>query len=189
MKRLGQILFLIFLLWIGLWPSQVLGTKCDCRPEINAEAEAQGTCEKTQDDAKWCKLKFNSAIGKDTPEQMEFFNKVEKFLSRKFDNVKSAMVVNEVPPEKWDRSFVTEHFATLFAVALYDTAPERMVEIFKILQTNSEKLLEFVKGEERFQKIEKYNVTGSCGCLEFVDGLFSTMVKTRHSFATKGCRK
>jgi hypothetical protein len=156
---------------------------------MNAEAEGLGTCEKTQDDAKWCKLKFNSVTGKETPEQKEFFKTVDKFLGQKLDNVQSSMVVNEVPPENWDQSFITKHFAALFAVALYDTAPDRMVGIFNILQKHTEKLLQFVKGEEHRQKIEGYNVTGSRGCLEFVDGSFSTMVKTRYSFATRGCSK
>jgi hypothetical protein len=185
-------LFIVF----GSTPASA--TKCDCKPEINAEAEGIGTCEKTQDDSKWCKLKFNSATGRDTPEQKELFETLKKYMgsAAPLDNVKAADAVNQVPPDKWDKTFIADYLASLFAVALYDTAPERIPGIVKILQAYPDKLLRFVQDDEvrrdqfevgGFRRTEKYSVTGSRGCLQFVEQSFSALVKTRHSFATKGC--
>lgn len=180
---------LLFLFLLIAMPAGVGATRCDCRPEFEVYAEADGICEVTRDDKKWCEIRFNSSTGTG-PRQKEFFEAVAKQGVQIGDNVKAAQTLNTTPPEQWDKSAIEQDLATLVAVALWERAPNRIKPMVDLVRKASDKIVELMKmppmAVEQFST-EGYLVTTSRGCIDIDDKVFAVMIKTRFSEAVNRC--
>jgi len=175
------------------FPSATGTTVCDCRPEFNTSAEAQGTCEVAKDDTKWCNIKFNNGTGERTARQQEYLSALKGYGLPTYDNVGAAVFVNKTSPDKWDVAFVQKNLPALIAVALWDVAPERMKATINLLSSydNARLILsgfQTRQGDSQSLKLGAYQATASWGCLELVQGQFSVVIKTVHSAANLGCK-
>jgi hypothetical protein len=156
--------------------SFVSAATCDCRPEFNTEAEGNGWCSRTKENAQWCKLKFNeeSATGTDQPQ----FIAAVKQLGVTVNVVAASKTLNSVPPSDWKPEFIDTHMLTLFSIALWNVAPERLKEIANIMRNNRDQLLKLVTGTGGAIDREGYLIDGIRGCLQFRRQTFATMVRT-----------
>jgi hypothetical protein len=164
-------------------------TRCNCRPEFEVYSEADGICELTRDDKKWCEIRFNGSTGSG-PRQAEFFAAVEKQGLKIADNVKAAQRLNTMPPEAWDKAVIENDLVALIAVALWERAPEKIKPIAELVRKSSDKILQYMKlppaAVEKFAS-DRYLFTVSLGCIDIDDKVFSVMIKTRFSEAVNRC--
>lgn len=165
---------------------------CDCKPEFNTTAEGPGTCQVAKDNAKWCKIKFNSGTAVGTTRQEEFRETLKKFGLPSYDNVTAAQMVNLSSPDKWDANFVQANLPPLIAVALWDVAPERIKPVTGLLSAadRTQAIAGWLKARPpRSETLDfgPYKGVVSWGCLELVQGQFSVIIKTAYSASTRGC--
>jgi len=186
-RILHVLLAVIFVVAANPW--RAFGTRCDCRPEYAVYAEAEGVCELTRDDRKWCEIKFNSSTGRGA-RQAEFVQALSKFGVEVSDNFTAAQQFNMVEPEKWDNKFIDEYLTSLLAVALWERAPDRVKPIIELVRNASEQILKSMKREpkevDKFP-LAQYTATVSRGCLDLADEVFAVMIKTRFSEANERC--
>lgn len=160
----------------------VQATTCDCRPDFNTEAEGNGWCSRTKEDAKWCKLKFNEESA--TASQQEFMNTMTQLAIKTVDVANATKILNTVPLSNWKIEFIDNYWLTLFSITLWDIAPDKLREIAVIIQKNRDRLFSMVTKDGGDFNSDGYRIDGSPGCLQFTKAAFSTMVRT--AFAQKG---
>lgn len=179
----------IVLLSIVLGMSLAAATQCDCKPEFQVSSEGEGTCEVARDDRKWCVIKFNAGGTARPPRQQAFAEATQKIAGFTFDAVDAARRVDTTPPQAWDEAFVRNYLAALFAVALWDRAPDRMKPIVGLVREKAAALVgPLQKGAEaEHVDLGDYQAWASQGCLEVAQRDFSVMVKTRFSSAVLRC--
>ena len=184
--RLLKLGAFLFATWV---PESAGATRCDCRPEFDVYAEADGVCELTRDDKKWCEIRFNSSTGTG-PRQAEFIDTVAKTGVKISDNVKASQRLNTLLPESWGKDAVEEDLVTLLAVALWERAPERIKPISELVRKEAARILDLMKMHpskvEQFTA-DRYLVTTSRGCIDIDDKVFAVMIKTRFSEALNRC--
>lgn len=171
------------------FPRPALATRCDCKPEFEVYAEADGVCEVTRDDKKWCEIRFNSSTGTGTRQQ-EFFQTLSRLEVKVFDNFKAAQEFNRVEPEKWNKDFIEQYLTSLLAVALWEKAPERIRPILQSVRNASARILPLITtGPKKVEQLslERYKATISRGCIDLDDGVFAVMIKTRFAESNQRC--
>jgi len=168
---------------------------CDCKPEFNVTAEGPGPCARTKDDAKWCRIKFPVASDAET-RKTEFDRVMQKLDLPRYNVAAAAVSVNSTPPDAWDLAFVQRSLPPLVAVALWDLEPRRIKPLVRALSERAvaaqvlegwqSKPPEFVSLSAPVAAAS-YRVIVSRGCVEFVDGLFSLLIRTSFASASRGC--
>lgn len=169
---------------------RVEATQCDCKPEFEVASEAEGTCEVTRDDKKWCRIKFNTGSTASGPRQQEFVEAVKKLTGLTFDHtLEASRIVNMTEPEKWDEAFVREHLAALFAIAVWDSAPERLKTVVSLVRDRAREFVGPLQKREQQTRLELggYRAVVSYGCVDLSERDFSVMVKTRFSTTPRRC--
>jgi hypothetical protein len=180
----------IILIIATIRPQTAVATKCDCRPDFPVESEADGTCEVTRDDKNWCVIKFNSSTGQATPRQTEFLDALGRSRLPQFDNVVASNRFLSVAPELWDLTFIQDHLAALLAVALWDSAPQRLPVVISLIRENARELLPAIQDRSQrvtTRRLGNYSAALSYGCFELSERDFSVMIKTRFSTAPRRC--
>ncbi len=156
----------------------VTATVCDCRPEFETESEGSGVCSKIKDDKRWCKTKFGTAATRPGDQRSQEFTARLKTLGLPpVDPVKAVQEVAK-PPEEWTTTTVTESLTTVFTIALWDTAPDRLKEAVDLIRKEAGRVLDAAKSEGRRFHSGRYDIGASRGCVQLTEGSFSTMVRT-----------
>lgn len=152
-------------------------TQCKCR-QHPSEAEATGTCSRTEDPS-YCTLKFTTT----TPEEYrEFVSRLKRIgIGPPRDALRFAF---QNPPENWSDSDIAAVLPPLFAVSQRTAFQDETARIGQNLQEaakNNEFVIAFVKSEREAVEIrlKDYRATVSRGCVELQRDKLFTMVKTR----------
>jgi hypothetical protein len=168
---------------------------CDCKPEFNVIAEGPNPCTRTKDDAKWCRIKFPVASDAET-RKMEFDRVMQELDLPRYNVAAAAVSVNRTRPDAWDLVFVQRSLPPLVAVALWDLEPRRIKPLVRALSERAvaARVLEGWQSKPPgFVSLSApvapapYRVIVSRGCVEFVDGLFSLLIRTSLASASRGC--
>ena len=153
---------------------------CNCRPEINAEAEGIGVCEIIKDNAKWCKIKFNAGRGVKPKERIKFESFVYNAGLNYFYFEGSTMAVLKSPPEIWSKDLVMKSLNSFLIHALWDISPDRLNGIVKLVQEYHKKIFKFIKIKEKEHTIEMlpYKAFISYGSFGISENSFSVFIIT-----------
>ncbi len=167
---------------------RALATVCDCRPQFETSAEASGVCSRTQDDTKWCKLKFGYGATQAGGEKNGPFTEALQNHKISVADVTKALPEVSRPPDQWTLTTVQQYVPAMFAVALWDTAPARLNDVLKTIQSQAERILTAARGDPATFRAGEYQVEAAQGCIQLIDGNFSTMLRTRYAKPPDGRR-
>jgi|GEM_PF-4087256 len=168
---------------------------CDCKPEFNVTAEGPGSCVRAKDDGKWCRIKFPGA-SQANARKNEFDRLMQKLGLPEYDVAAAAASINSRSPEEWNLAFLDHNLPPLVAGALWDLEPQRIKPLVKALSDTkaAKRILEGWQSRpptlvELSLHTESggYKLAVSHGCMEFVDGPFSLLIKTSFASASKAC--
>ena len=188
------------------------GTSCKCRRH-NAEAEATGTCSRTED-SKYCTLKFSATPPGYREVFVEFIDQVNDEIG---PQVPISTDVNETlnfafrtRPSDWDEAQLRHHLPLLFAISqreIYDEYRDRQglshvnyrfrtttFRVARLIDENARQIMENWRDEDslgspvytQYFNYAEAEISYGCIQLNFGDGV-ETMVKTRFSLGGYFC--
>lgn len=190
------------------------GTKCDCKRH-NAEAEASGTCSRTEDDS-YCTLKFSATprayrrVFADFLQQVESEVRWQTNQDFRISDVDAALNFSwRTPPFDWEAPHIRQYLPVLFAISQRETIsddrrPGLSDHNYRFRQTTFDVTTFIVEStdailqgwqdrdtmSDRAIAIELHNrvrATVSYGCIQVnLEGV-ETMVKTAFSLGGYGC--
>jgi hypothetical protein len=160
------------------------GTKCKCISHP-AEAEALGTCSRTEDD-KYCTLVFTT-----TPqEEYDDFKKRLQSFNLMIDPREALKMAYNTPPNEFRDDQLKEILPILFAISQRTHFQNLTPHIAKLFSTNLKEIFGPYKGRGKSVKkinVGNFNAIISYGCIELRQNKIFTMVKTRWSNAEFFC--
>ncbi len=181
MLKNGSILLLLSL----ALDSPPLADRCTCKPHIQADGVGETTCSVAKDDSKWCEIRFSGASEKPSS---NFTEDLSRLSNRGLVRELALQRLGTVPPEDWNREFVIGFIPAM----LEDVVPaERLKSMTEVLGHAASDILPALKTRSHTFKefpLRGYQTVVSYGCVDFVAGDFSAMVKSQFSEATDRCR-
>lgn len=162
-------------------------TTCAC-PTIPAKATATGECSR-HETATSCSLVFSDA----TADQ---YSPIHERLSR-FElptNIDSTLrLAALVPPDEWPADFAFVHLPILVALSFPDDEVESFLLLRSVLSEHTDLIGSAIANRElrtraELRELGDFRTALSFGCFEIATSRFSSVVKTRWSSATVGCR-
>ena len=206
-------LFLLFTLMVSVAEA---GTSCKCKRH-KAEAEASGTCSRTED-SNYCTLKFSATPPEHRQAFIEFLQEVENNVGRgSRDNIISKDVDRSLnfafatPPADWRAKDIRSHLPLLFAISQRNVYSDdasgglssdsyrfrdTTFQVTDFIFRNAEEILELWSNDNtlttstNFQQIGGVDAAVSYGCIQvifFLSTEVRTMVKTRFSLGGYFC--
>ena len=160
------------------------GTKCKCISH-QAEAEATGTCSRTEDDT-YCTLVFTTTQPK---EYNDFVTRLQS-LGLEIDPREALQIAYKYPPNNLNAEQLKGILPVLFAISQRTHFQYLTPEITKIFSGDISQIFEPYRKEGKSvikTNVGNFNATISYGCMELSRGKVFTMVKTRWSKAEFFC--